>query len=179
VSRSELTELFWPGLEEAAARNNLCQLLHRARKLEWETELEAEGVHWRAETDLRRFRQALRESDWAEAVKLYRGDFLEGVRIYDLSDLENWLEAEREDLQVAWHEAVLHYAALLKHEDDLLKALRLERYQRTARLTGDLYGLSAALGLEEPPGNPSLLANQIEKARQALGDEAYALGDTS
>jgi predicted ATPase/Tfp pilus assembly protein PilF len=52
--------------------------------------------------------------------------------------------------------------------------LRLERYQRTARLIGALYGLSAALGLEEPPGNPSLLANQIEKAHQALGDEAYA-----
>lgn len=141
VSRGELSELFWPGLEESSARNNLRQLLHRARKLEWVTELEAEpeGVRWRAETDLRRFRQALGKGDWAEAVRLYQGDFLEGVRLYDLPDLENWLEAERENLQAAWREAALHRAADLERGEDFQHALPLlERVLQT-----DPYGEAA------------------------------------
>ncbi|WP_182482758.1 tetratricopeptide repeat protein [Calidithermus roseus] len=127
VSREELLELFWPGLEPSPARNNLRQLLHRVRQMEGVEGLEADanGVRWRAEVDVRLFRQALARGQWERALELYGGPLLEGVRVYGLPELENWLEAERQDLQTAWGDALLSQVAQTQPSPSVLE--RLER----------------------------------------------------
>lgn len=151
VSREELVGLFWPEVEPASARNNLRQLLHRVRQMDGVEGLEADagGVRWLAELDVRLFRQALARGQWARAVELYGGPFLEGVRVYGLPGLEDWLEAERADLETAWGDALLSQAAESQPSQELLG--RLERL------------------LERDPFN--------ERAVQAFLQHAVALGE--
>jgi predicted ATPase/DNA-binding SARP family transcriptional activator len=189
VSRQELLELFWPEVEEHTARNNLRQLLHRVRKFEWAAglETEAEGVRWQA-TDVSQFRHALSKSRWVEAVQLYQGPFLSGVRIYELPELENWLESEREDLQTAWQGAALNYASELERTQSYTLALEVlegvleadpfaeaavqaylriaahARESQRARNIYDSFGLrlSEEMGLEPDPSTKALLAALVE-----------------
>ncbi|GIW37452.1 MAG: transcriptional activator [Meiothermus sp.] len=152
VSREELLELFWPEVEPASARNNLRQLLHRVRQMEGIEGLEASagGVRWLAELDVRLFRQALARGQWARAVELYGGPFLEGVKVYGLPGFEDWLEAERADLETAWGNVLLSWAAESQPSQELLG--RLERL------------------LERDPFN--------ERALQAFLQHAAALGES-
>lgn len=115
VAREELLEVLYPDIEPGTARNRLRQLLHRARALPWTAGIEADahGLRWSADCDVREFRRAFTHGDWAEAVQLYRGTFLENCRVHDSPELESWLDSERENLQAAWRDAALNRAAEL------------------------------------------------------------------
>lgn len=141
VSREEIIEVLYPDVEAGAARNRLRNLLHRTRTLEWTAGLEADarGLRWNADCDVRRFRLAFTQGDWAEAVRVYRGIFLEGCRVYDSPELETWLESERENLQAAWRDAALNHAASLQAAGTperampiLERALELDPYAEEA-----------------------------------------------
>ncbi|MGK0618361.1 tetratricopeptide repeat protein [Meiothermus cerbereus] len=153
VSREELLELFWPGLEPTSARNNLRQLLHRVRQMKGVEGLEADagGVRWLAELDVRLFRQALARGQWARAVELYRGPFLQGVKVYGLPGLEDWLEAERADLETAWGDALLSQVAESQPSQELLRQLEclLERDPFNERAVQTFLQLAVALGEAE------------------------------
>jgi predicted ATPase/DNA-binding SARP family transcriptional activator len=190
VAREELLELLYPDTDSDATRNRLRGLLHRARSLPWTAGLEADarGVRWNADCDVRRFRRAVTQGRWAEAVRVYGGTFLEGCRVYDSPELEGWLESERENLKAAWTDAVLNYAAFLQgagaHTEALPlleRALEFDPYAEEAvrgylrsaagsgqtRLAENVYSafrtrLERDLGLEPEPATVRLFESLLE-----------------
>jgi len=130
VSRSELLSLLYPDTDEGTARNRLRNLLHRVRHLDWmpagaESGLEASGplLRWTGRTDVMAFRQACLAANWPAALELYRGPLLAGRRPDGLPAFEDWLAAERENLQEGWLEAVLYHAGELEHLGRAAEAL--------------------------------------------------------
>jgi predicted ATPase/DNA-binding SARP family transcriptional activator len=114
VQRGELVYLFWPDHDEAQARANLRKLLSRnlaAMPLAQGLEAEPSRLRWLVETDVRRFEEAVASGRLAQALDLYRGPFLDGVRADALPEFEAWVEQERETLAAAWRRAGTTLAA--------------------------------------------------------------------
>ncbi|GIW26768.1 MAG: transcriptional activator [Meiothermus sp.] len=126
VRRSELAYLYSPEADEAAAFANLRKLVYRLRQQGWAGVLEAEATRLRLciPTDVQAFRAALERRDWAGALELYGGPFLQGLAFPDLSGYEAWLELERQDLARAWRSALMEQVRLLETQADWLGAER-------------------------------------------------------
>jgi len=124
VGRDELLTLFWPDEAESAARHNLSQLVYHCRRQPWFDGLEAERtrLRWRVASDLQLFRAAIGAGAWHDALALYRGTLLEGLPTGVAPGFEEWLDSERESLQVAWREAVLQVAGALEHQGSWAEA---------------------------------------------------------
>jgi predicted ATPase/DNA-binding SARP family transcriptional activator/Tfp pilus assembly protein PilF len=116
VSREELVLLFWSEADEASGRQNLRQLLYRARSLVFGHHLETETlrVRYSGISDIVLFKKALHEQDWAAALELYTAEFLLNTNPVGSLEFESWLEFEREELQSGWRNAVLQRAAQLE-----------------------------------------------------------------
>ncbi|MCX8085629.1 MAG: hypothetical protein N3C63_01880 [Rhodocyclaceae bacterium] len=102
-ARENLAAMFWPGLDAAAARNNLRQTLHQLRHL-----LGADGpiagceaVRLRPESiasDAADFLAAADVEDieaMERAARLWRGEFLAGLEIGEAPEFEAWRAARR------------------------------------------------------------------------------------
>jgi predicted ATPase len=99
-AREELVELLWPGVDLSVGRNRLRQALSTLKSLLEPAGdavvapvLVADRVHVRVAPgalacDVREFEAALRESRWAAARELYRGELMPGH--YD-----DWVQEER------------------------------------------------------------------------------------
>jgi predicted ATPase/DNA-binding SARP family transcriptional activator/Tfp pilus assembly protein PilF len=126
-SRDELLLLFYPDAAEDAARTNLRQLLHSARRLPHAQGLEVEGtrLRWPIDTDVQGFEQAVAEGRWARALESYGGDLLEGVALADAPEFEAWLELERAGLRGSWLTAATRRAMELMAADRHAEAATL------------------------------------------------------
>jgi serine/threonine-protein kinase len=104
--RDSVLALFWPDLDQEHARGALRQALHALRSTL------GEGViHTRAESeigvdgsmlqwDAQQMAVALEAGQYAAALALYRGDFLDGVFVAGASpELEEWVAGERTRLR--------------------------------------------------------------------------------
>ncbi len=116
VSREELVLLFWSEADEASGRQNLRQLLYRARSLVFGQYLETETlrVRYNGASDIALFKKALQLQDWKTALELYTAEFLLNINPVGSLEFESWLEFEREELQSGWRNAVLQRAAQLE-----------------------------------------------------------------
>ena len=106
VRRDSLLPLFWPEADQARGRQVLRQTVYLLRQ-----QLGTEAIHSRggeelgADADVLRcdvslFESALAEGRTAEALELYRGDFLAGLHVPDASpDLEEWISQQRRRLK--------------------------------------------------------------------------------
>lgn len=133
--RDPLLALFWPGLDEDHARGALRQALHSLRTALGEGVVLTRGeseigiADSRIQQDAQRLEAALLAGKPAEALALYRGDFLEGVFVADASpELEEWIAGERERLRrlaarAAW--AVAEGSPALEAGDAVRLAVRL------------------------------------------------------
>ena len=112
VDRDRLVVLFWPDSDESGAKRNLRQLLYRTKRLDLEPALEIapDALRWSVATDAKAFREALATGEAAAAVELYKGPLLQGIALDDCSGFAAWLEAERANLQAAFHAAALRVA---------------------------------------------------------------------
>jgi serine/threonine-protein kinase len=100
--RDTVVGLFWPELDQEHARNALRQALWFLRRTLGERVITSRGaeelgvdpaVLW---CDATEFEQACTSGRPAEALELYRGDFLEGFFLSEVSpDLETWVEDQR------------------------------------------------------------------------------------
>jgi predicted ATPase/DNA-binding SARP family transcriptional activator len=130
VDREELVYLLWPEHDEARARANLRKLLSRnVAALPFAGGLEAEPtrLRWPVPCDVVAFRAALADGRLAQALALYRGPFLHGLRTADLPDLEDWIATQREELAGLWRDAGTTLAAQAAAEgrvDDAVRVLR-------------------------------------------------------
>ena len=101
LSRDKLLGLFWPEADDAAARNALRQALHYLRRSLGEATITSRterdvGIDpqliW---CDAAAFDVAIDERRYADALELYRGEFLSGFFTEDAPDIERWIDEER------------------------------------------------------------------------------------
>ena len=118
ASREGLTTVFWPESDTENARHALRQALYHLRKA-----IDAEVVESRAHElvvtadvriDAHDFEDLVARGELESAVRLYRGPFLDGVHLADLTSWESWVDNRR-----------AHYArAFRKACRDLLESKR-------------------------------------------------------
>jgi predicted ATPase/DNA-binding SARP family transcriptional activator len=127
VERDKLAFLFWADVEEARARRDLSYLIYRTKKLSFASTLEAQppSLCWHIETDVRSFRQALAQQEWAAAVALYGGELLQGLHLDDSPEFMAWLELDRKNLHSLWRKAVIERAGELESASRHLEAADL------------------------------------------------------
>jgi len=126
--RATLAALLWPDNDEQKARGALRRTLSVLRSALGDRWLEAEGetidLDRKALTvDVTEFRRALREGRLAEAVRLYRGDFLQGFSLRDSPQFDDWQSAESDGLRSEYGEALSRLAADAERDGDLGAAI--------------------------------------------------------
>lgn len=120
IPRESLAFFLRPEADAEVARGYVRKLLFGARRFPWSQALEAdpERVRFHVDTDVRRFRRAVDEWRWHEALELYRGPLLEGMEASALPTLEAWLSEERFALERQRDRAGEGYAADLESAGD-------------------------------------------------------------
>lgn len=99
--RDKLLGLFWPELDQERARGALRKALYFLRSGLGETVLVGRGDDevgvgdGTLSCDVVAFENAVDAGEWEKALKLYRGDALEGFYVADSVGFEQWLELER------------------------------------------------------------------------------------
>src|SRR4029078_6606129 len=83
ISRDRLLGLLWPDRDERTARHLLADSLYILRRTLGDPAITASGEALRLSrdvlwTDVAAFQSAVTEKRWADALELYRGDFLDG-----------------------------------------------------------------------------------------------------
>jgi DNA-binding SARP family transcriptional activator len=103
--RDSLVALLWPELDQEHARTALRKAIHGLRQaIGAETIVSAgdetigiaEGALW---CDVRAFEDALHDNRPADALALYRGDFLPGTFLSAAPEFERWVDRERQELR--------------------------------------------------------------------------------
>ena len=99
IARSQLLRWFWPGRDEARARNALSKTLGRIRDAVGPVVLadarEVSVVEGAIRTDIAAFDAAIGRGDVEAALALYEGDFLGHFTLPGLPDFEDWLDGMR------------------------------------------------------------------------------------
>jgi serine/threonine-protein kinase len=115
--RATLLGVFWPEADEEHARSALRQALHFLRRVMGPAALPSRGAdEVRLATDVcwcdaPAFEAALAAGDSDRAVRLYRGELLEGFYIDAAPTFEDWLERRRARLARAYDGALEQVAA--------------------------------------------------------------------
>jgi len=99
VRRDKLVSVLWPESPEAKARHALEQLIYSLRQERDEPLVAGPDPlrinHHVLAVDVAEFEAALDNNLLAEAVRLYRGPFLDGFYLSGAPEFENWAESER------------------------------------------------------------------------------------
>lgn len=116
VGRAEAAALLWPDAADKLAYTNLRKALFRMQDAAWGTHVESEAgaLRCRLPTDVDDFEQALACGRRAEALALWRGDFLDGFDDIANPAWSSWLAFERERLRSA-----MRAVALARLDEDI------------------------------------------------------------
>lgn len=187
--RDSLAGLLWPECPEEVARHNLRQALSNLRRALGDHTatpphllISRESVRLNPDADLAvdlaRFLQGTRTGDGGplravrleEAVRLYRGEFLQGFFLDDSEQFEQWALVQREGLHqraldaygwlAGYYEEHGDFAAARRHA---LRQLELEPWREEAYCQ-----LMRALALD---GQRAAALAQYEMCRRVLADE--------
>ena len=126
--RATLAALFWPDTDDQKARGALRRTLSVLRSALGDRWLESDGdtidLDRRDLTvDVTEFRRAISEGRLDDAVRLYRGDFLQGFSLRDSPQFDDWQAAESDALRAEYGDALARLAASAEHEGDLGAAI--------------------------------------------------------
>ncbi len=162
LSRDKLVAYLWPESDTEKARHLLSDSIYRINQSLGGDVLVAGGDQVRIDcarlrSDVADFEAALEHGDSAEAVRLYRGPFLDGFFLEEALELERWVESERERLAHRYATALESLAEAAESRGDHLEAARHWR----------------ALAAHDPMG--SRVALRLIRALMATGDRAAAL----
>jgi DNA-binding SARP family transcriptional activator len=100
VSRDRVVGLLWSECDESRARHTFAQLLHALRRAAGDDPVAGSPMSMRldpdvATSDVADFESAIARQDYAEAVRLYRGSFLDGFYLNGCPEFERWVEDRR------------------------------------------------------------------------------------
>ncbi len=119
ISRTELLELFWPHVSEAAGRHSLRQALYRLHKAGLRSDDRADDLRVEPEavdSDL----TAVLRHDWpyrADPVEIERAaSILPGASMGDGTALGEWLEVQRSRAGAQFRRAALHRISMARRE---------------------------------------------------------------
>lgn len=136
--RDSLLVLFWPESDQAHARSALSQALTFLRREVGESVILTRGNDEvgvdpeRVQCDVLAFEEALERGDWAEALELHQGDFLDGLHVRGAPEFAGWVDRERVRLREATAGAVWKLAHKLIRDGSPVEA------ERTAQRALDL-----------------------------------------
>jgi DNA-binding SARP family transcriptional activator len=185
-SREKLAALLWPDMPDQAARNNLRYTLSNLRKVIGDLHAAQPFLSVSQQTiqlnllpdlevDVLTFNQRLARSpltvaDLEEAIRVYRGDFLEGFSISDDATFEEWAVLKREQLRRQALDALHRLAQAYEKAGDINSAVSvgwrwvdLEPWSEEAHRH-----LMRLLGLN---GQRSAALTQYETCRRVLAEE--------
>jgi DNA-binding SARP family transcriptional activator len=100
LSRDRVIGLLWPESDDRTARHLLADSVYVLRRALGTGAIVTSADELRLSSDhvcvdVAEFRQALAAERWADALALYRGDFLDGFFVRNASEFERWASAER------------------------------------------------------------------------------------
>ncbi len=145
--REGFLDLFWPGLLERSAYQNLRQTIYQLRKMVPDLvggpvndpvpfllanrQTIALNPDYPIDFDFARFQQLLhgQPQQWDEAVNLYRGDFLSDFYIPDASPFEEWAQARRVSFRQQALDALVSLAIHFNNRGFYEKAIPFARRQ--------------------------------------------------
>jgi serine/threonine-protein kinase len=108
-------------------------------------------------SDVAEFEDATDRADWARAIEVYGGPFLDGFFLSDAAEFERWADGERERLARGYARALEAMAESAEGRGDAVEAVRLWR----------------ALAVHDPYS--SRVAVRLMRALDRSGDRAAAL----
>jgi TolB-like protein/DNA-binding SARP family transcriptional activator/Tfp pilus assembly protein PilF len=162
--RDSAVGYFWPELDTLHARGALRQALHSLRRLIGEAALITQGEeeigvnHGVLRCDAVSFRQSVEAGRYDDALKLYRGDFLDGFFVSDVAaEFEQWIGETRADLRRSASASAWTLADIHRAKGDFTNAAAVARR-------------ASALALEDENGVARLISFLDE-----LGDRSGAL----
>ena len=127
VSRESLIAFFWPESDAENARHALRQSLYHLRKAvgaEWvDSRAHELVVTGDVDTDANAFTESIERSDVGSAVDLYRGPFLDGVHLVDLTSWEAWVDGRRAQYSRAFRKAARGFVVAKRAAGDLTAAI--------------------------------------------------------
>jgi DNA-binding SARP family transcriptional activator len=100
ASRDKILSLLWPGSEPESARHSLYQAVHAIRRSAGSDEVFLGTTTLQLNptlitSDVGEFAEAVESGAREQAVRLYRGPFLDGFRLENAPEYEQWQDAER------------------------------------------------------------------------------------
>lgn len=162
VGRERLIGLLWPEQPADSARHALSEALYVLRKELGEATFVSHGDEvalnpGHATSDLDDFERELEAGRAEEAVRLYRGPFLDGFYVSDAPDFDRWVDAERDRLARARARALQALAEAAEAGERHFAAAEWWRMQ----------------AVDDPYS--SRLVLRLMRALQAAGEHAAAL----
>ncbi len=131
--RDTLLAVFWPDQDVTRARAALSRAVHYLRASLGEGVVQSLGDEElgvdpdRLSCDATRFRKELSKGRLAEALELYRGDFVEGFFLSDLPELDRWIDSERHRFRDSAAGAARSLSKSAESSGDLAMALHWAR----------------------------------------------------
>jgi DNA-binding SARP family transcriptional activator len=121
--RSTLAAFLWPEADDHKARAALRRTLSVLRTALGDRWLDVDGETIALDVadlrvDVRDFHSALRDGRLADAISLYRGDFLQGFSLRDSAAFDDWQAAQADALRAEYGDALAKLAAAAEGADD-------------------------------------------------------------
>lgn len=174
LTRAKLAGLLWPDRPEEKARNRLNSCLYNIRKDLGSDSVVTSGADVRlgpaVTCDVIEFQRALEADEPARAAELYAGPLLDGFYLSGTPEFEKWLDARREALRRAYHEALETLARRAGEADRWGEAAR--HWQALAR--DEPFDTRFAVQLVEAleaAGNPGAALRAGEAHVRAMAEE--------
>ena len=187
VSRDALTTVFWPESDTENARHALRQALYQVKKAlsgDWVESLSHDLVVTDdVLVDVHAFTDAVSNRDLETAVRLYRGPFLDGVHLADLSSWESWVDSKRAQLARTHRKACRDLIESMRSAGDMSGAIRVaEHWSARDRLDDEaqhrlIETLAAAGERAEALRQYETYARMLEAEGLAPADETRVLAE--
>src|SRR6266404_481971 len=123
LSRDRIEAYLWPESSATRAQHALDQTVYAIRHALGSDVIVASGRELRLNPDLLRvdvweFEQAIRASQWTEAVGHYKGPLLDGFHFARSEELDSWIESNRSRLRLEYQKALEFLANLAAEASD-------------------------------------------------------------
>lgn len=180
--RDAILPLFWPELDQERARGALRQALYKVRSALSEGVIMSRGLEEIAvdsallSCDAVDFDRACDTKQWATALELYRGDFLEAFYITEAPQFEHWMHEQQSRLRIRAATAARSLAAAQEANGDLMDAVASAR-RAVALNSADEESLRCLLTLLDRQGDRAAAVREYDSFATRL--EEYGVSPSA